>query len=162
MTPLSPPLDQCEHSFLMACLRFYFGTATANEIICLPEPDWAVLLQMAIDKGVMPLLYQSLKTLNLEQMPPSCLIQLQQCHRMNGLHNISQTRELLRILDQLQASGIEAIAFKGAIIAASAYGNVALRQFNDLDILVKQQDFCRLSTLISSHNLGPVRILPKV
>jgi hypothetical protein len=40
----------------------------------------------------------------------------------------------------LQSHGIEAIPFKGPIMAVSAYGDVCLRQFSDLDILVRPHD----------------------
>lgn len=131
-----------EHTALLACIRFYFGTTTECEVKDALEAaiDWSLLLKTAIDHGVMPLLHHSLKSIEA-QVPRSILMNLQVCHRMNGLHNVSQTQELLKVLAQLKAAGIDAIAFKGSALAASAYGNIALRQFNDLDILVKQQDF---------------------
>ncbi|MHC5830140.1 MAG: nucleotidyltransferase family protein, partial [Nostoc sp.] len=76
------------------------------------------------------------------------MVQLQTLNRMNGLNNIAQTKELLKILALLEYRGIEAIAFKGPILASSVYGNVALRQFNDLDILVRLQDFWQTKAVL--------------
>lgn len=50
------------------------------------------------------------------------------------------TRELLRILDALKDAGIRAVPLKGPVLAEQLYGDVALRQFSDLDILVAQED----------------------
>ncbi len=108
-----------------------------------------LLIEISIAQGVMPLLYQSLK--EIDDVPPSVMMQLQTLNRMNGLNNLSQTKELLRILTQLEKSGIEAIAFKGAVLAASAYGNVSLRQFNDLDILVRRRDFWQAKAVLISQ-----------
>ncbi len=141
----------CEISFLLACMRFYFGTATERELLELPKPDWDDLIQTAIAHGVMPLLYQALKSPQSNIVPQSHLVQLQHLYRLNGLHNISQTKELLRILDRLQASGIAAMTFKGSVLAASAYGNVSLRQFNDFDILVRQQEFWQAKTMLAAQ-----------
>jgi hypothetical protein len=55
---------------------------------------------------------------------------------------------LLQILEQLEKAGIDAIAFKGSILAASVYGNVTLRQFSDLDILVRQKDFWQAKAVL--------------
>jgi hypothetical protein len=48
--------------------------------------------------------------------------------------------ELRRLLHRFEMGGIPAIPFKGPVLAASAYGNLALRRFSDLDILVREHD----------------------
>ncbi|MEA5619910.1 nucleotidyltransferase family protein [Cronbergia sp. UHCC 0137] len=136
---------------LLACLKFHFHTTTLNEINELLKDDlnWSELIEISIAQGIMPLFYQSIK--EVDCVPHSVMVQLQTLNRMNGLNNLSQTRELLRILTQLEKAGIEAIAFKGPALAASAYGNVTLRQFNDLDILVRRQDFWTAKAVLISQ-----------
>jgi hypothetical protein len=146
---------------LLTCIRFQLGTTTASDVNNLLTPDlnWDRLIQTAIAQGVMPLLYESLKAIaKLEDtnnapplVPHSAMMQLQHLHRMNGLNNLSQTKELIEILDRLDKANIEAIAFKGPVLAASAYGNIALRQFNDLDIFVRGRDFWRAKAVLMSH-----------
>lgn len=150
--PLNPDL-----TVLHACLRFYLQTATAGEVtrLLMPDLDWENLVQTAISQGVMPLLYQSLKALEPELVPKSVLVQLQHLNRMNGLHNFVLTKELIQMLAQLSKAGIEAIAFKGSVLAVSVYGNVALRQFNDLDILVRQRDFWQAKDVLIANGYRP-------
>ena len=145
MTILPP-----EVTVLLACVRFYLRTTTLSELTCLLASDvnWTTLLETAINNGVMPVLYQSLKAIEEDLVPPAVMVQLQTCNRMNGLHNLSQTKELLKILALLEKAGIEAIAFKGPTLAASAYGNVTLRQFNDLDILVRKKNFWQAKAVL--------------
>lgn len=152
MTTLSP-----EFTALLACLRFYLGTTTKSEVSCLlaSEINWTTLLATAINNGVMPMLYQSLKAMEEDLVPRAVMVQLQTHNRMNGLHNVSQTKELLKILAQLEKAGIEAIAFKGATLAASVYGNVTLRQFNDLDILVRLEDFWQAKAVLVTQGYQP-------
>ncbi|MBD2603500.1 nucleotidyltransferase family protein [Scytonema hofmannii FACHB-248] len=139
-----------EVTVLLACVRFYLGTITKSEVTCLLTSDinWTTLLQTAIHNGVMPVLYQSLKAMEEDLVPRAVMVQLQTCNRMNGLHNFSQTKELLKILAEFEKAGIDAIAFKGPTLAASVYGNVTLRQFNDLDILVRQKDFWQAKAVL--------------
>ena len=145
MTTLPP-----EVTVLLACVRFYLHTTTLSELTCLLASDvnWTTLLETAINNGVMPVLYQSLKAIEEDLVPRAVMVQLQTCNRMNGLHNLSQTKELLKILALLEKAGIEAIAFKGPTLAASAYGNVTLRQFNDLDILVRKKNFWQAKAVL--------------
>ncbi|MEA5550661.1 nucleotidyltransferase family protein [Anabaena cylindrica UHCC 0172] len=136
---------------LLACIKFHFHRITVKEVSdsLIEDINWDKLIEISIDQGVMPLLYQILK--EVDCVPHSVRLKLQRLNRMNGLNNLSQTKELLRILTQLEKAGIEAIAFKGAVIAASAYGNVTLRQFNDLDILVRRQDFWQAKAVLISQ-----------
>lgn len=53
------------------------------------------------------------------------------------------TDELLRLLDALEGDGIEALPFKGPLMASWAYGHAALREFVDLDIVVRLGDVPR-------------------
>jgi Uncharacterised nucleotidyltransferase len=148
-------------TILSACMRYYLHTATAREVTRLltPDLDWENLVQTAISQGVMPLLYQSLKEISLlesgtndaELVPKAVIVQLHYLNRMNGLHNFAQTKELLKLLAQLERAGIETIAFKGPVLAASVYGNVALRQFGDLDILVRYRDFWQAKAVLENE-----------
>jgi hypothetical protein len=147
-----------EEVFLLTCLRAYFQTTTASEVTSLltVDLDWDMVIETAITKNVMPLLYQSLRqvcdsddcTDGMKSVPQSVMLQLKIMSRMNGQNNLAKTKELVRILALLESVGIEAIAFKGAILAASVYGDIALRQFSDLDLLIRRQDFLQTKSLL--------------
>jgi hypothetical protein len=48
--------------------------------------------------------------------------------------------ELHRLFEQFEDAGVRAIPFKGPVLAATAYGDLSLRAFNDLDVLVHPED----------------------
>jgi hypothetical protein len=58
------------------------------------------------------------------------------------------TAQLLKLLELFQRRGIEAIPFKGPALAVLAYGDVTLRRFGDLDILIRKKDFARTKQLL--------------
>jgi hypothetical protein len=62
-------------------------------------------------------------------------------------HNFLLTEELLALLSELEANGIPEIAYKGPGLAAMIYGDLAMRQFNQLDIIVEEQLLAGLSGL---------------
>jgi hypothetical protein len=58
----------------------------------------------------------------------------------NALRNRYLLEQLQRILSVLQKAGIAALVLKGPVIAHLAYGDVGLRSFGDLDIVMRPGD----------------------
>jgi hypothetical protein len=54
-----------------------------------------------------------------------------------------------------ESNGIPAIPYKGPALAGSVYGDLALRQFSDLDILVQKQDVLKARDLLVSSGYTP-------
>jgi hypothetical protein len=102
--------------------------------------QWELLLRTAELQGIAPLLHANLGRLFPGQIPSPHAEQLRQaCHRIARL-NLPLVAELRRLLQRFEGRCIPAIPFKGPVLAASAYGNLALRRFSDLDILVPERD----------------------
>ncbi|MBC7232587.1 MAG: nucleotidyltransferase family protein [Chloroflexi bacterium] len=117
--------------------------------------DWAYLIQTALRHSTMPLLYQRLATLCPAKIPDKPLTQLQAHFRNNARRNFFLTGELLRCLHWLNSHGILAVPYKGPLLAAAAYGDFALRQFDDLDILLHEGDVVKARHLLVSQGYLP-------
>jgi hypothetical protein len=65
------------------------------------------------------------------------------------------TAELLGLLHLFETHQIPVIPFKGPVLAASIYGNLALRQFLDLDLIVHKQHVAKARELLISHGYRP-------
>ncbi|MEB3189183.1 MAG: nucleotidyltransferase family protein [Snowella sp.] len=149
----SSPIDTCpEIKLLLCCARTQPSPEISQQIQTLVQQtlDWSYLLQIATRHSVLPLLYQNLKTLCPEAVPKPVLSELRNFFHTNATHNLFLTQELLQILKLFQDNDIPAIPFKGPVLAASVYGNLALRQFGDLDIWVREEDFLRVITDITA------------
>lgn len=146
----SSQTTRSEIELLLCCARTHIDTTIEKRIKILlqQEIDWSYLIQTSAHHGVIPLLYRSLNTTCPEAVPESILSQLRNFFHTNAQHNLFLTQELLKLLNLLTENGIPAIPFKGPILAASAYGNLALRQFGDLDILVREQDIFKAKELL--------------
>jgi hypothetical protein len=79
------------------------------------------------------------------------LDQLRNQFLANAGHNIFLTEELLRLLHLFETNGIPAIPLKGPVLAVSAYGDLALRTFSDLDIVVHRGDIQKAKALLLSQ-----------
>lgn len=124
------------------------------------DVDWAYLFATAKRHGMQPLLYWGLNSCCPEAVPPTFLDQLRDHFQNNAQHNLVLTRELLRLLDLFEAHQIPAIPFKGPVLAHSVYGNLALRQFGDLDILVHRRDLPKAGDLLASAGYSSQFDLP--
>lgn len=142
-----------EDELLLCCARSHVDPKTAERIqnLLQEDLDWIYLIGTAFQHRVLPLLYSSLKNTSLKGVPQVILNQLHSHFHANTQNNLFLTKELLILLELFADHNISAIPFKGPVLAASAYGDLAWRQFSDLDILVHKQDFLKAKDLLIRH-----------
>jgi Uncharacterised nucleotidyltransferase len=113
--------------------------------------DWELLAAGANGHGVIPLVYRTLSGGFAARVPADALERLKREFNANLLHNRYLTRELMRLSALLQSAGITALAYKGPALAMAAYGDVAMRQFSDLDLVVRKADFSSAAAILKSQ-----------
>jgi hypothetical protein len=116
--------------------------------------DWRQVLELAEHHGVIPLVYQTLRRVP-DAIPVETLEDLQKRYEHNARRNLKFTSELIRILDCLDADGIAAIPYKGPVLAETVYGDLTLREFSDLDILVRPADVPRAKVALKDLGYSP-------
>ena len=134
---------EAELLVLSARLRSSDKSGSARALIQ-PVCDWGYLLQAAQDHGVIPLLYRHLHEASPDVIPEEMLKRLRDEAVANTRSNLALTRELFKLLDLFEAHDIYAIPYKGPVLASVAYGDIALRQFVDLDLIVHKRDVLRV------------------
>ncbi len=97
--------------------------------------DWSWFERQTLKHGLSALVHRHLSNYN-DEVPDSLLQNLEQQARQVAFHNMRQTQELLRVTKVLEANDIPVIPFKGPALALWGYGDVSLRTFGDLDLLV--------------------------
>jgi hypothetical protein len=138
---------------LLHCLRRRFDPVDdrVSELLG-QELDWPYLLRFAEGHGVLPLLAQGLlQGPDPERVPAAARQALSAALQENGVRNLFLAGELIRLLQVLEAQGIQAVPYKGPILAASLYGQLALRQIHDLDLLVRPADTRRAGEVLLSQ-----------
>jgi hypothetical protein len=146
-----------EDELLICCARNSIDPKITNRLNDLVKKniDWQYLIQTAQCHGVTPLLYRSLNNTCSEAVPETVLKTLQEHFEANDRRNLFLTGELIKLLYLFENNSIPAIPFKGPTLAASIYGDLALRQFSDLDILVQKQDILKVRDLLVSSGYTP-------
>ncbi len=124
--------------FLADSLQAYLAGETARiSDTPLNEASWDALLDLAAFHRVAPLLHKSLREAAPHSVPPS----LEAYVRQASTRGLLLTGELLRLLKRWEGAGVQAIPFKGPALAVQLYGDPALRQYDDLDVIVRAADF---------------------
>jgi hypothetical protein len=126
---------------------------------------WKLLFDLAERHGVQPLLYRTLADAQDgidDVVPPAEMSQLRQSNQ-NNLHKaLLLSRELIRIVDHMASLGIEVMPYKGLALAEAIYGDIALRQSGDIDLLIHPQDLPRVRDAARELGFTPHLSLSKV
>jgi Uncharacterised nucleotidyltransferase len=122
---------------------------------------WDSVLHLADQHGMTSLLYQNLAPL-ADRVPAAVLTSLGKAHERNIHKSLFLARELIRVLDRLDSLGIQAISYKGVTQSEVYYGDVALRQSGDVDILVRSQDVARIKSAVRDLGFTPRLSIPEV
>jgi hypothetical protein len=100
---------------------------------------------------VFTLVHSTLKTVCFEAIPEAIGRALERYASRQAQRNAHLTGELLRLLTLLDAQAIPALPVKGPVLSAAVYGDLALRECHDLDILIHRRDALRAKgALLSS------------
>ena len=146
-----------EDELLVCCARNFLNQEEIVRIRSLIREnlDWQYLIEMAQRHGVMPLFHKSLSSACPQAVPPAIMETLQKYCQANDRRNLFLTGELIKLLHLFERNDIKAVPFKGPALAASVYGDLALRQFSDLDILIQKQDVLKTKDLLVSFGYTP-------
>ena len=125
-----------------------------------PSIDWAFTLRAAAEHGVAPLLLRTLSSLGADAAPSAQFASLKDYVRAASVRALVRAAELIRILETLSAAGIQAIPYKGPVLAAQAYGDLALREFEDIDLILRQKHIVVADRVLCS--MGYSREFPPV
>ena len=115
-----------------------------------PDLDWAKVIDIARSQGVLALVARHLKARDWDGVPQSVMGQMEGYRTTLAARNLFFTRQLLDVLGVLEAHGIAALPYKGPALAASAYGDIGLRPFGDLDIIVSRRDALAAKAVLQS------------
>jgi len=135
------------------------GSADKLRQLLRSDLDWEYLLQMANRHCLIPLLYVHLSAVAPGTIPQRVMSRLGDTNHQNTQSSFFLTGELLKILECFEANNIDVVPFKGPTLALSAYVDVGLRQFADLDVLVHKQDVPRVKELLISRGFKPTPAL---
>ena len=145
-----------EDKILLLCARTQKTPKIKSRIIKLlnEDVDWDYLAQRASQHKLLPLLYWNLKEFE-EEVPEKILKSLKLNFNRNAKNNLLMFGELINLLNLFEKEEVNAIPYKGPLLAISAYNNLVLRQFDDLDIFVDKNNILKVKEILISNGYTP-------
>ena len=153
-----------EIALLLSCSRATIDSKHTQRIkeLSRNKIDWNCLLSLAERHGLIPILFHRLNAMCSEAVSGSILSRLENHFNANLGYNRFLTGELLRLLNVFENHGILAVPFKGPVLASSVYGDLSLRQFSDLDVMIHRQHVLKAKELLISQRYLPLLKLSPV
>jgi hypothetical protein len=134
-----------EADLIVSCCRQFLRTQRSYELCNAPGGiSWDTAVNISDLHSVMPLLYSTLKQAGHTEIPETLHANFQ----ANARRNLTLSSELLKIVALMDAQGITAIPLKGPMLAVQVYGNLGLRAFSDLDLLIRPADVPRATDVL--------------
>jgi hypothetical protein len=145
--------ERPEHHLLRLCVRRRLATTESGFIHALlrRQPDWAYLLDTASRQLVLPLLAETIRAVDARGVPPAVRADLSDRLKTVQARNRNLALELVRLHCLASAAFVTFLSFKGPLLATSIYGDLDLRQFGDLDILVDDASFSETEAFLTAH-----------
>ena len=113
--------------------------------------DWTPVVETALNHGVLALLAQLPQLCEPDVFPDDIKQALDVFTARQRQANHGRFTELVKVIRHFEDSGIATMAFKGPWLSQVVYGDLGMRTFWDLDVLVHRSDWEQAITLLRSE-----------
>jgi protein O-GlcNAc transferase len=143
-----------EFRLLLACARVLPSEADEAAIreMLIDGIDWTLFARAGMEHGLAGLAGRTLSCVAPDLVPD----EIRDAFRANADQTRQSNRalvdDLARVLEALADNGVEAIPFKGPVLALRAYGDLGLGMFGDPHVLIRDRDLAR--TIATLGGLG--------
>jgi hypothetical protein len=133
---------QAEVELLALCASTLLSGERATSLrtaLALPH-DWEAFERWAEYHSMIPAVAHVLAEYGGEFVPREVMDELRRRWMLIAANNLARVQDWRHAMQALETAGIPAISLKGPALALLVYQNVALRQFMDLDLLIRPVD----------------------
>lgn len=143
---------QPEHKLILLSTLLHSNSdefETINEL--LPEiKNWDAFTKLLLSNTCAPLVYKKVQQLpNAAVIPAGTLALLRKAYYKTISRGSIMYAEFAKVVTIFQQNKINFIALKGIYLSEWLYRDIGLRQFSDIDLLVKEEDTTRAMQLLS-------------
>jgi hypothetical protein len=137
-----------ELRLLLACARLQPDLTQVRECAAAPL-DWGKTAAAAEYHGIIPLLLANLKLANAA-LRDDVRRSMEQSAGATLRQTLFLTAEMLRVTAALKESAIMSVPWKGPVLTQSLYGDLALRPFSDIDLLLRREDIAPAESVLKA------------
>ena len=148
-----------EHTFELLC-NFAYSEQSSLDLeqiskLLKKQTDWSFFFRLSESHRIRPLVYNAILQYGTDEIPQRVLDKLQKLSEAEEIHNLFLTKELGRLLDLFESRRIHALTLKGPVLADIAYGDLNLRSYIDMDILINRPEYNRVRAVLMKEGYLP-------
>lgn len=145
-----------EMDVLISCFRARRDASQTDRVgeLLKARINWQALTSMSMRHRVLPLLYQQVESF-AGDVPDLIRDELRDMYLRNAARNMSRVADAQKLAAIFRSRNIPVMFLRGPVLAESLYGDIASRQFSDLDLLVRSDNVRRVSILLAAEGLQP-------
>jgi putative nucleotidyltransferase-like protein len=150
---MASPQERTENEVLLLCARRELAPQQRDRLRALvsEDLDWNYFYNLARRHSLLPLVYKQLEQHVRDSLAAEAQHRFRKAYQQNAARNVIFADELTSIIKACADTGVDVIAFKGPALAVAAYGDLALRRFVDLDVMVQRADVPRAIEVITAR-----------
>ena len=152
--PQGAEVLDAEWALLLECAKPQPNLQRLAEILRAPL-DWPSLIAFAEDHGTLGLTAARLLDYNETLLPSKSRDSVRAWRRNQTLFTLNLSAEMFRLFGCFAASGVAVLVIKGPVLSVRCYGDPGLRQYGDLDLIVRDKDILHSAELMISLGYEP-------
>lgn len=117
--------------------------------------NWSYLKRVITRQGVEPLVYHVISQISHDLLPAEVKAEIQSYRRGATIRNTFAVEELCRVVQAIEAQDVPVLSIKGPVLATVAYGDVNLRRYTDLDLLIASRHLPGADECLRGHGYTP-------
>ena len=159
---IAPLVRRPAAQLLLWCARRFVrgddgAAGTLPPLVGFDDAEWSVFMRATLRHSCLPIVARTLAT--VDEVPATIRDDLAKAFEANGRRNLRLAGELVTATRALADAGVASVSWKGPLLAERAYGDLRLRQFFDLDVLVRLADLPTAATVLAGRDFLPVHAL---
>jgi Uncharacterised nucleotidyltransferase len=153
---MARPDTHAAWNFLLACAATPFSRDHRQRArdLARNQHDFRTVLSLAEAHGLIPVVHERVGEI-ADAVSDEARLAASTAFAQNARQTLWLTQLLLKVSNLFQQRRIEALPYKGPVLAQLLYGNVTLRQYSDLDILVRAADVPRARDILQQAGFVP-------
>ncbi|MFO7817407.1 MAG: nucleotidyltransferase family protein, partial [Desulfovibrionales bacterium] len=140
---------------LCSCLDPDSETQALIQKMGVTSLDWDKVYETAREQRTLPLVSRNIRSIIPAKTALPIAQKLKSFSFQNTTRNLFALNLLLNIVRIFRENNISVMPFKGLLTAEDIYGDIGLRSFSDLDLLVKKNQALKASNLLKNHGFLP-------
>jgi hypothetical protein len=151
------PIPAPEVEVLVRAARVHLSTADRDSLRALltRRLNWDLLVALADSHRLVPLLHRHVEAIGCGLVPAGARAALWALATNVASENARRVVELRGLVDALARVGVEAVLMKGPALSRTLFGDISLRPFDDLDMLVPPAQVAAAQCVLRERGYRP-------